>query len=351
MDDRPIRPLHGLNRRLFCAGLAAAATTVAAQGQQPEKPDLKFSLDWLFQGTQAPMVLAADGGLFKAEGLNVTVDRGAGSGNTINRIVSGAYEIGFADLNSIIKYNADNPGREVTAFYMVFDQSPLAVMSLAEKNIAAPRDLNGKKLGAPVFDGARQMFPVFARQTRLDAGSISWTTMDSNLRETMLVRGDVDAISGFITSSPLSIEARGVKPERIRVMKFADHGLDFYGSALFARADFIAQHPRTIAAFARAMNRALKESLAQPDKAITLLKQREPTVDTALELRRLRIALDELVATPAVRRGGLSVVDPARLERNIAMVCEGFGVKVPPKAGVVFTDRFLPPAAERMLPT
>jgi NitT/TauT family transport system substrate-binding protein len=332
------------------AGAGWLALAGSIQAQVPEKPDLKFSLDWLFQGPQAPMVLAAEGGHFRAEGMNVTVDRGSGSANTIHRVASGAYDVGFADLNSIIKFNADNPGREITAFYMVFDASPLAIMSLAEKNIMAPKDLNGRRLGGPVADGARQMFPVFARLHRLDSASITWISVDPSLRETLLVRGEVDAISGFITSGPLSIEARGVPPERIRTMKFADHGLDFFGSALFARAEFIAQYPRTIRAFARAMNRALKDSIARPELAIEVLKKRDPLLDPQLELRRLRIAIDQLVATPAVRAGGLSVVDPRRLERNVAMVAEGFGMPSQPTAALVFTDRFLPPAAERMLP-
>jgi len=338
-------------KRLRTATLLAACTLLGhAAHAQAEKTDLKFSLDWLFQGPQAPMVLAAEAGLFKSEGLNVTVDRGAGSANTINRVVSGAYDIGFADVNTIIKYNAENPGREVTGFYMVFDQSPLAVMSLAEKNINAPKDLNGKKLGAPVFDGARQMFPVFARQNQIDASSISWTSMDSALRETMLVRGDVDAISGFITSGPLSIEAQGVKPERIRVMKYADYGLDFYGSVLFARTEFLTQNPKTITAFARAMNKAMKESMAKPEAAIAALKTRDGLINTALEQRRLKITMDQLVVTPAVRANGLSFVDPKRLERNIEMVSAGFDIKVPPKVASIYTDRYLPPLAERMLP-
>lgn len=338
-------------KRLRAAALFATCALMGhAACAQVEKADLKFSLDWLFQGPQAPMVLAAEAGMFKSEGLNVTVDRGAGSGNTINRVVSGAYDIGFADVNTIIKYNAENPGREVTGFYMVFDQSPLAVMSLAEKNINAPKDLNGKKLGAPVFDGARQMFPVFAKQNQIEASSISWTSMDSALRETMLVRGDVDAISGFITSGPLSIEAQGVKPERIKIMKYADYGLDFYGSVLFARAEFLTQNPKTIAAFARAMNKAMKQSRDKPEAAIAALKVRDGLINSEIEQRRLKITMDQLVATPAVRNGGLSFVDPKRLERNIEMVSAGFDIKVPPKAALIYTDRFLPPLADRMLP-
>ena len=334
---------------LVLAAMLAACFAAPAMAQV-EKPELKFSLDWLFQGTQAPMVVAAENGFFKAEGLTVTVDRGAGSGNTINRVVSGAYDFGLADVNSIVKYNAENPGREVTGFYMVFDQSPLAVMSLAEKNVNAPKDLAGKKLGAPVFDGARQMFPVFAKVNGVDTSAIAWTAMDSALRETMLVRGDVDAISGFTTSGPLSIEAQGVRPERIRVMRYADHGLDFYGAVLFARTEFLAQNPKTVAAFARAMNAALKDAMVHPEAAIVALKTRDGLINDSLELRRLKIALNELVATPAVKKAGLSHVDPQRLQRNIAMVADGLALKAAPSAASVWTDRFLPPAAERMLP-
>ena len=71
---------------------------------------------------------------------------------------------------------------------------------MKSKGITKPKDLEGRKLGAPTFDGGRQMFPALAKANGLDMNKITWITMDANLRETLLVRGDVDVITGFLTS-------------------------------------------------------------------------------------------------------------------------------------------------------
>lgn len=343
-----LRPLR-VTLALACAAGLLVGPLGGAASAAPEKSELRFSLDWLFQGSQAPLVLADEGGFFEKEGLEVTVDRGAGSANTISRVATRTYDVGFADINSIIQHNANNPDDQVKAFYIVFDRSPLAIMSLADNGIDEPADLEGKTLGAPSFDGARKMFPAFARVNGLDADSITWESMDPQLREQMLVRGEVDAISGFITSGPLSIEALGVAPEDIVILRYNDYGLDFYGSALFARADFIEEHPETVAAFARAVNAAIKAAAADPDAAIDAVQARDSLIDEALEKRRFILTMKELMLTEAVKESGLSATDPERLARNIDLVAEVF--ELPPVAPeTIYTDAFLPPASERTAP-
>ena len=73
------------------------------------KPPVKFSLDWKYEGTQAPFLLALDRGYFKAEGLDVTIDTAGGSVEPINRIASRTYDMAFADINSLIKFRDQNP--------------------------------------------------------------------------------------------------------------------------------------------------------------------------------------------------------------------------------------------------
>ena len=73
---------------------------------------IRFSLDFKFEGPAAPFLVAIDKGYFKAEGLDVTIDTGAGSVEPINRVASGTYEIGFGDINSLIKFrDATRPRR------------------------------------------------------------------------------------------------------------------------------------------------------------------------------------------------------------------------------------------------
>ena len=318
---------------------------------QVEKPALKLTLGWLFQAPQAPYVYAAEKGYFKAEGLDMTIDRGAGSGASIQRVISGSHEIGHADMGVIIKWNAENPEKPLLVFYVPEDGYPLAIISLKDRaNITTPKQLEGKKLGAPVFDGARQMFPSLAKANGIDMAKVAWVTMDATLREPMLVRGEVDAIAGFITSGGLGVEGLGVKRENIVVMKYDDHNLDGFGNVVFALKDFVDRNPRTIAALTRAINRGYRDTVADPKATVNALKGRDPLINVELENKRMVLAIKEMYLTPNVKANGMSAVEAKKLEKSIASTLDAFNVKGTLKPGQVYTDRFLPPQAERMMP-
>ena len=78
---------------------------------------VKFILDWAFQGIHGLFTLADDNGHFAKEGLAVKIDRGYGSGDTITKVSAGTYDIGLADVNSLVAFNAKNPGNKVVSFF------------------------------------------------------------------------------------------------------------------------------------------------------------------------------------------------------------------------------------------
>lgn len=333
-------------------GLAAALGLIAAfaANAQVEKHSIKFSQGWLFQATQAQFPLAAEKGYWKAEGLEVSVDRGSGSATSIQRVISGTHDIAYSDVGTIVKWNAENPGKELLMFYVAEDGFPLVAVSLKARGITKPKDLEGKKLGAPSFDGGRQMFPAFAKANGIDQSKITWFTMDANLREQMLVKGDVDVITGFLTSAVPTLNGLGVKTVDLTVMKYDDYNLDGFGNALFATRDFVEKHPRTVTAFVKGLNRAMKEMVADPQAAMTALKGRDPLINGDLEMQRMKLYVKELLLTRNVKDNGFSAVDTKKLERQIASVMDAFNVKANVTVANIYTDRFLPSRADRMPP-
>ena len=85
--------------------------------------DIKFALDWKFEGRPRP-ISAIDKGFYKAEGLNVTIDSGPGSVAGIARVAAGTYPLGFFDINSLVKFHDQNPDKGVKAVMMVYDKPP-----------------------------------------------------------------------------------------------------------------------------------------------------------------------------------------------------------------------------------
>ena len=335
-----------LSRRQ-CLGAAALLTAAAAapswaQGSTP----IKFQLDWRFEGPAALFLQPVAKGYFKQAGLNVTVDAGNGSGGAVTRVASGAYDMGFADLAALMEFHANNPDapNKPVAVMMVYNNTPAAVFALKKSGITKPADLGGKKLGAPVFDAGRRGFPIFAKANGVK--DVNWVSMDPPLRETMLVRGDVDAITGFGFTSLLNLEARGVKAADVLLMPYADHGVKLYGNAIIASQKLLKENPGAIKAFLAAFTKGAKEVMANPTAAIDYVKQRDGIVNVPMEVRRLQLAIDTVIASPDARAEGFGQIVPSRLSLMASQVSDAYGTKTRVNPDAVWNGSFLPSKAE-----
>lgn len=331
------------------AVVALAIGCVASTALAQELTKLKFTLDWRFEGPSAPFLIAKNKGYFAAEGLDVTIDAGAGSAGAVTRVATGAYEMGFADFNALVEYDANNPGSKIQAVYMVYNNTPAAVVLLKKAGVTKPADLVGKTLAAPVFDAGRKAFPAFAKSNKFDPAGVKWQTVDPAIRETLLARGDVDGITGFSFTSVLNMEARGVKESDLTVMLFNDFGVELYGNAIIASSKLMTEKPNAVAGFLRAFNKALKETIANPDEAATHVKKQDALVDLTLETRRLKMALGAVVVTAEAKANGLGGVTDDRMTRSIAETAAAYNLKSVPVAKELFNPAFLPAKADRMI--
>ncbi|CAB5675340.1 ABC-type taurine transport system, periplasmic component [Delftia tsuruhatensis] len=338
-----------MQKRLFLhtvLALSASAGLATGPTQAQAATPLKFQLDWRFEGPAAFFLQPAAKGYFKEAGLDVAIDAGSGSGGVVQRVASGAYDLGFADLAALMEFQANNPDmpNKPVAVMMVYNNTPASVMALRKSGITKTADLTGKKLGAPVFDAGRRAFPLFAKANQV--GAVQWTAMDPPLRETMLVRGDIDAITGFTFTSLLNLEARGIKAADVVVMPFADHGVKLYGNAIIASPKLIKENPAAIKAFLQAFAKGAREVIANPAAAIAYVKERDGIVNTQLETRRLQLAIDTVVNSADARAEGFGQVVPTRLSLMASQVSDVYATKTRVNAAEVWNGSFLPPAAE-----
>ncbi len=345
-------------RSLLAVFAAVLAVVVLAAGlsfaQPPARPGKqttwKFTLDFIVQGPQAPFLVALEKGYYAQEGLNITIDRGFGSADAVTKIAGGAYNLGYADINSMIEFNARNPGRELVAIAILLNEPPFSIITLRREGITRPIELYGKKLGAPAGDAPRRLWPLFARAVGMHPASVEWITMDVPLREPMLVRGDVNAISGFYFTSFMNLKAARVDPADIVAFMYNDQGLPLYGNAIMAPPALLEKEPEAVRGFLKAFTRALKDTINNPSEAIAIVKRRDPLLREDVELERLQLALRHNILTKDVKAYGFGVVKGERLSRSIDLLAEAFALPVKPRWQQVFTDKFLPPKAERMLP-
>lgn len=331
------------------AAALAFSILVSGAALAQKETTVRFALDWRFEGPGAPYFVAIDKGYYKAEGLNVSIDPGSGSVEGINRVASGAYEMGFADINSLIKYR-DNPRNlAVKAVMMVYDTPAFSIVTLKKNGIAKPKDLEGKVLGAPAPDGAYAQWPIFVQANRIDASKVKIENIGFPVREPMLAQGKVDAITGFWFSSYMNLKANGVKDDEIVVLHMRDHGVDLYGNVIIANPDFMRFSPRAVAGFVKATIRGIQDTVKNPEAAIDSLLKRNPIAKREVELERLKLSLQKNFVTPDVQKNGLGAVDMKRLERSIEQIGLTFQYTNKPKAADIFTAQYLPPREQRLV--
>ena len=333
-------------RRVGRGALLAAALGLAtpALGQTA----VKFSLDWKYEGTQAPFLVALDRGYFKAEGLDVTIDTAGGSVEPINRLASRTYNMAFADINSLIKFRDQNPQTPLKAIFMIYSNPPFAIVTRKSRGIARPKDLEGKKLGAPAADGAYAQWPIFVKANDIDAAKVEILNVGFPVREPMLVSGHVDAITGFSFSTYINVKHSGIPQDDIVVMLMANYGVSLYGNAIMVSPSFAADKPEAVKGFLRAYLKALKETVKDPSAAINSVLKRNETANREAELDRLQLALRDNILTAEVKANGFGGVDLARLGKAIDQIGLTYAFKsARPQAGDIFDASFLPAAAER----
>ncbi|GGE08653.1 NitT/TauT family transport system substrate-binding protein [Gemmobacter megaterium] len=327
---------------MFHRALTAAATSLLLASTAMAETAINFALDWKFEGPAAPYFAAIDNGHFAAEGLKVEIQAGQGSLDAIPKVATGAFPMGFADMNSIAKFLDQNPGAPVTAVMMVYDKPPAAMVGRKSLGISEIKDIEGKVLGAPPPDGAWSQFPVFAKETGLDMSKVTVEPLGFPTREPMLAEGKVAAVTGFSFSVVLNLTRLGVAEDDISVFTMADHGVDYYGNAVIVNTDFAKANPEAVTGFIRALAKGWKDAATEPEKAVGQMISRTPASDVALETRRLQMALEGTVLTDWVKANGMGNVDPARYARSIEQLKEIYEFKNAPTPDLYFTDAYLP---------
>jgi len=232
--------------------------------------------------------------------------------------------------------------------FMVYNRPPFAVVGRRSRGINKPKDLEGKKLGAPTADGAFAQWPIFVQANDIDATKVSIENVSFPVREPMLAAGEVDAITGFSFSSYVNLKDEGVPVNDIAVLLMADYGVNLYGNAIIVNSKFAAEHPEAVKGFLRAYVKGLKETVKSPATAIESVLRRNDQATKDVELERLRMAIRDNIVTPEVKANGFGGIDGERFARAVDQIALTYKFKsAKPKLEDVFDASFLPAADER----
>lgn len=322
-----------------------------ANAQTKAPTQIKFSLDWKFEGPAAGFLMAKEKGYYQAEGLDVTIDTGNGSNGAVTRVASGAYDIAFADVNSMIEFNVKSPAEQhLRAVFMLYNRPPFALITLKTSGIDDPKKVVGKTLGAPIFDAPRKLFPALAKAIGIDPKSVKWQTMDPPLRLPMLVRGEVEGVTGFDFLT-LTLRELGYDATKINVFHYYNFGIELYGNSLMVTKKF-ADDPvkaEALRGFIRATIKGWQDVIANPADGAKLVKKYDGLVNEKVELDRLQMVLNNNIITPESKANGLGDVQDARMTKAIEQLSDALELTRKLPVNEVFDRSFLPAAAARAI--
>ena len=331
-------------------GLACfGADGARAQAEARQPIPIQFSFDRPIDASASPVLLASAGGLFSAEGLAVTTSSASGSPDAIARVASGASDFALVDINELIRFRGKPDAPPVKAVFVLFNQSPYAIIARKSRGIHALSDIEGKTLGVADGDLSIRLWPALARQDGIKIAGVKQSRIGAAVREPMLSAGQVDAVTGFSYLSAVNLRDRGVPAEDLAVLRFADYGCEAYGFAVIVNPAFAARSPEAVKGFVRALIAGTHLAIKQPARAVDEVVSRMEGGSRDLELERLQTLISDNILTGEVRRNGLGGVDPARLDRSIAEVAVDFKFGKRPSAADIFDDSFLPPLDGRLI--
>ncbi|RZL38212.1 MAG: ABC transporter permease [Rubrivivax sp.] len=331
----------------FAAACAPALPVAARAASAAKLTPIRFTLDFRISGQVAPFFVALAKGYYREQGLDVSIDVGNGSVASITRVASGAYDMGFGDISSLVEFNAE-AGRAdlVRAVYQYYNRAPFVIIGRRDRGLGNDwRSIAGKRIAAGAVESTRRAWPMAAKQLGMKADAFEWVTTDFSQRDNVIVRGDVDGATYFHDSA-VSLFQR-IPAEQLAVLKYSDAGLQLYGNAILTSTKLATANPAAVAGFLRATQRGLNDTLADPAAAMAHVIAREPLLNAATEVSRWQITAGYVTGADT-RQHGLGGVQRTLAEQQIASVAETFGLKARPAFDAVYDLRFLPPQSERM---
>jgi NitT/TauT family transport system substrate-binding protein len=334
--------------KVLTAGLVA--TVMMTTASLAQETTIRFTLGWKTQGSDAAFFLAKDKGYYKEEGLNVVIDQGEGSGATVTRIMGGAYDAGFGDVNAIIQNSSTRPEDAPVMVYQMWNQPPFAVVTPVKSGIEKPEDFEGRKLGGAQGTPTTRLLPVFAKKNGLDMSKINVSNMAPNLQEPMMIRGDIDGALVFNITSYFNLVLNRQDPDKdYRWFQFGDFGLDLYSNGLMVSRKLIKENPKAVEGLVRATNRALLEIAGDQDAGMKAAVNFDNLINVEVEKRRLQYSFEKLIVSDEMKEIGVGDIKDDRMARAIGFVVEGYDLKRTPTPAEIFSRDFLPARDQRNL--
>ena len=320
------------------ANLSFSPAVVIAAEKARETP-VVIRLDFIIGGNHAPWFVAWEKGFYAKRGLNVTIQPGTGSADTIRAIAAGAADVGFANVSTaIVGRSRGAPTVSVAQLGFI----AVTVLWREEADIKGLKDLEGKSWA--ISPGQAQWFlmPALARINNLDFATIKIQETTPPLQPAALLAKKADFITMFRASNDEVAEMAATKQGiRLKRIHMREAGLDIYGSALIVKEEDIKRRPEMIRAYVEGTMEGLRYTRDHQEEAMGILLKHKPELDKELTRIQIKNGVEEVFIPPESLASGYGYMKPDVMEKTVKITNEFFDVAGKVAAVGVYTNQFI----------
>jgi NitT/TauT family transport system substrate-binding protein len=259
-------------------GLAALALTLLLGGPALAQDKVRFQTDWIPSGEHAMYYGAWSKGIYAKHGIDITITRGYGSGDTVTKVAAGAADFGVADISAVMTARA-RTNVPVKMIAVLYNESPHSLFVLKSSGITNFKGLEGKKIGITPGNSHRFYFPEVAKKAGTDPNKLIWTNMDGAAMAAQLIAKNIDA-APFYSIHYYYINKAAVKAgQEILPLPFVEVGFKIYAAGLITTDKMIQDKPDLVKRFLAATKEAFEWTAANPEEACKLHVTRFPEVE------------------------------------------------------------------------
>jgi NitT/TauT family transport system substrate-binding protein len=258
----------------------SASVAVAIPARAADKVTLM--LNWYIYGEHAPFYYGLVKGYYAAEGIDLEIQEGRGSGFTTQAVAAKSVTFGYVDVPTMLR--AAVKGAPVIAVGVLLQKSPMSVMAFTDKNIRKPADIKGKTVAITPGGSNEQIWPLFLKQTGLSESDFHTVAGDPQTKVNAVINGRADMVIGYPMDQGMKIlDATG---KRVYPIKFADYGIHLVSSGIIAHADMPNSNPDLLRRFMAASAKSVAGAVRDPQGATEAILKVSPKAgkpDTLLE--------------------------------------------------------------------
>ncbi len=262
-----------MKRLMLTVAIALGGLSQAARAE--DKAILQ--LDWIPTGEHAAYYAGLQRGFFKDAGIDLTIIRGYGSGDTVNKVAAGAAKFGVADVGAVLAARAQQSA-PVKSIVAVYTHSPHSLFVLKSSGIKSFKDLVGKKIAVSPGNSHKIYFPEVARRVGIDPESVTWVTTDASAMAAMLIAKRVDAAPFYSIHQYYQNKAALAAGEEIVALPFVSAGFAIYASSLIAADETIKTSPDLVKRFVGAAVKSYAWARDNPVETCKLHLLKNPEV-------------------------------------------------------------------------